>query len=287
MLGVARGASLEEQLRSGTDARRAEAALSLAERHSPAAVSALTEALSDPAREVRAAAGLALASIRDPASISALAGIVAAWVDPDLARCRRAALRTLAAFRGQEAAVALARALTTVQPDRPLGLEERSALLAVAYAEPAGTAAPLVVRALAALLSHDEDPVAERAASLLALFPAESQGPLARALRTATAPAVRRRAATALGSCRQGGAAGALVAALDDPAPEVRAAAAGSLGDMRDPSTADALQAAGRDRDETVRQAAGSALRKLDTVATYTNLAASFGVLAQRSPGSE
>ncbi|HEV2874500.1 MAG TPA: HEAT repeat domain-containing protein [Thermoleophilaceae bacterium] len=285
MLRVPRARSLEEQLRSGTDAKRAEAALTLAEDDSPATVSTLTGALGDPATEVRAAAGLALASMRDPASISALAEIVAGWADPDLARCRHAALRSLAAFRGQEAAVALARALATAQPDRPLGLQEHSALLAVAYAEPAGAAAPLVVRALVALLAHEEGPVAERAASLLTLFPSESQGPLARALRSATAPAVRRRAATALGACRQGAAVEALLAALEDPAAQVRAAAARSLGDMRDPAAAGALEAAGGDGDETVRQAARSALRKLGTVASAANLAASFGVLAQRSSG--
>jgi HEAT repeat protein len=230
MLGVARAQSLEEQLRSGTDSERAEAALTLAQQDSPVAASALTEALSDTAPEVRAAAGIALASLRDPASIAALAEIVAGWEDPELARCRRAALRTLTAFRGQEAAVALARALATVHPYRRVGLEEHSALLAVAYSEPAGAAAPLVVRALVPLLAHDEDPVAERAASLLTLFPAESHGPLARTLRMATAPAVRRRAARALGACRQSAAVSALLAALRDPAAEVRAAAARSLG---------------------------------------------------------
>ena len=189
MVTAARGRSLEQQLRSGTDAKRAEAALRLAEHDSPAAVSALTEALSDPAREVRAAAGLALASLRDPASIPALAAIVAGWDEPGLARCRRAALRALTAFRGPEAAVELARALATVRADRPLGLQEQSALLAVAYAEPAGEAAPLVVRALVSLLAHE--PAAEHATALLTLFPAESHGPLARALRTATAPEVR------------------------------------------------------------------------------------------------
>ena len=285
MLGVARGHSLEGQLRSGTDEKRVEAALALAEHDSPAAVSALCKALSDPAVPVRATAGLALASLRDPASIPALAEIVAGWDGSELAHSRRAALRTLSAFRGQEAAVALARALATVRPDRPLGLQEHSALLAVAYAEPAGAAAPLVVRALVALLAHAEDPVAERAVSLLRLFPAESHGPLARVLRTASAPAVRRRAATALGACRQGAAVEALMAALEDPAAEVRAAAARSLGDMRDPATAGALETAGGDGDETVRQAARSALRKLGTVATATNLAACFGGMAQRSPG--
>jgi HEAT repeat protein len=247
MLAVARGRSLEEQLQFGSEAKRAEAALTLAEQESPAAVSALTGALADPSLPVRSAAGLALARLRDPASIAALAEIVAGWDDPGLARCRGAALRTLAAFRGQQAAVELARALVTVRPDRPLGLQERSALLAVAYAEPAGAAAPLVVRALVALLGHEDDPLAERAASLLTLFPAESQGPLARALRTASSAQVRRRAATAIGACRQDAAVAALVTALEDPAPAVRAAAARSLGEMRDPAMVVALQTAGGD----------------------------------------
>jgi HEAT repeat protein len=283
MVSVARGRSLEEQLRSGTDAKRAEAALRLAEHDSPTAVSALTEAMSDRAMEVRAAAGLALASLRDPATIPALAEIVAGWDEPGLVRCRRAALRALAAFRGQAAAVELARALVTVRADRPLGLQEQSALLAVAYAETAGEAAPLVVRALVSLLAHD--PAAEHATGLLTLFPAESHGPLARVLRTAAAPEVRGRAATALGACRQDAAVAALVAALEDPAPEVRAAAASSLGNMRDPATAVALEAAGGDGDAGVRQAARSALGKLGTVATATNMAGSIRVLAQRSAG--
>jgi HEAT repeat protein len=285
MLATARARNPVEQLRSGTVAKRAEAALALAELDSPEAVSALTEALSDPDVRVRAAAGLALASLRDPASAAVLAEIVAGWDDPAVAHCRRAALRTLVAFRSQEAAVALAGALATVRPDRPLGLQERSALFAVTYAEPAGLAAPRVVQALVALLEHEEAPAAERAASLLALFPAESHGPLIRALRSAAAPDVRRRAAQALGACRQDAAVAALVAALDDPAPQVRATAASSLGHMRDPATAVALQAAGRDGDEGVRDAARSALRKLGTVASATQMAAGFGVLAQRSPG--
>jgi HEAT repeat protein len=278
-VSVARGLSLEEQLRSGTDAKRAEAALRLAKQDSPSAVSALTDALSDHATEVRAAAGLALASLRDPASIPALAEIVAGWNDPGLARCRRAALRALAAFRGQEAAVELARALATARADRPLGLQEQSALLAVAYAEPAGEAAPLVVRALVALLAHE--PAAEHATALLTLFPAESHGPLGRALRTAPAPEVRRRAATALAACRQDAAVSALVAALEDPAPEVRAAAADSLGNMRDPATAVALEAAGVDGDARVRQAARLALRKLGKAAAARSVAAGFAALTQ------
>jgi HEAT repeat protein len=279
-----RGRDLAEQLRSGSDVKRAEAALALAEFDSPEATTALTDALADARPDVRAAAGLALASLRDPASIAALAEIVAGWDHPVLARCRRAALRTLTVFRGQDAAVALARALATVRPDRPLGLQEHSALLAVAYAEPAGAAAPLVVRALVALLGHGDEAVAERAASLLGLFPAESHGPLARALRTGRAPEVRRRAATALGACRQDAAVAALVAALRDPAPEVRAAAASSLGDMRDPATAVALRDAGGDPDESVREAARSALARLGTVATATRMAAGLGVLAHPSP---
>jgi HEAT repeat protein len=271
-------------LRTATAARRAEGALALAELDAPESVEALTESLADPDLEVRAAAGLALASLRDPDSVAALAGIVAGWDHPALARCRRAALHTLVAFRNQEAAVELARALATARA-APLDLDERSALLAVAYAEPAGVAAPRVVRTLVALLAHEQRPVAERAASLLMLFPAESHGPLARALRTAADPEVRRRAAEALGACRQDAAVTALVTALEDPVSGVRAAAARSLGDMRDPATAVALQAAGGDGDEGVREAARAALRKLGTVASATSMAAGFGVLARRSPG--
>jgi HEAT repeat protein len=265
-------------------AKRTKGAAALAEVDSPESVASLTEALADPDLNVRAASGLALAGLRDPASIAALAAIVAAWDHPELACARRAALHTLIAFRAQEAAVELARALATIQ-SAPLDLQERSALLAVAYAEQAGVAAPRVVRALVALLAHEEQPVAERAASLLMLFPAESHGPLARALRTAAAPEVRRRAAQALGACRQDTAVAALVTALEDPAPAVRAAAARSLGDMRDPATAVALQAAGGDGDEGVREAARLALRKLGTVATATGIAAGFRVPAQRSSG--
>jgi HEAT repeat protein len=271
-------------LRSATAAKRAEGALALAEHDSPESVEALTETLADPDVEVRAAAALALASLRDPDSVAALAGIVAGWGSPALARCRRAALHTLVAFRTEEAAVELARTLATVRA-ASLDLEERSALLAVAYAEPSGVAVPRVVRTLVALLAHEEEPVAERAASLLMLFPAESHAPLARALRTAGDPNVRRRAARALGACRRDAAVAALVAALEDQAPGVRAAAARSLGDMRDPATAAALQAAGGDGDESVREAARSALRRLGTVATATSMAASFRVLAHNSSG--
>jgi HEAT repeat protein len=223
--------------------------------------------LDDPDLDVRAAAGLALASLRDPASVAELAAIVAGWHHPELARARRAALHTLIAFRTQEAAVELARALATFH-SAPLELQERSALLAVAYAEQAGMAAPRVVRALVALLGHEEPPVADRATSLLMLFPAESHGPLERALRTGATPEVRRRAAQALGACRQDTAVSALVSALEDPEPAVRAASARSLGDMRDPATAVELRAAGGDGDEDVREAARSALRKLRTVAS-------------------
>jgi HEAT repeat protein len=271
-------------VRSARPAKRARGALAMAEVDSPESVESLTETLADPDLDVRAAAGLALASLRDPASIPALAAIVAGWDHPDLARARRAALHTLIAFRAQEAAVELARALATSH-SAPIDLHERSALLAVAYAEQAGVAAPRVVRALVTLLAHEEHHVAERATSLLMLFPAESHGPLARALRTAAAPDVRRRAAEALGACRQDRAVRALVTALEDPAPAVRAAAARSLGDMRDPATAVALHAAGGDGDEGVREAARAALGKLGAVATATGMAAGLGVLAQRSPG--
>jgi HEAT repeat protein len=271
-------------MRSPTTAQCAKGTLALAGVDSPESVESLTAALDDNNIDVRAAAGLALASLRDPASIAPLAAIVAGWDRPELVRARRAALRALIAFRAQEAAVELARSLATAHP-APLDLQERSALLAVAYSEQAGVAAPRVVRTLVALLAHEEPTVAERATSLLMLFPAESNGPLARALRTGENPEVRRRAAQALGACRQDAAVAALVGALEDPAPAVRAAAAHSLGDMRDPATAAALRTAGGDGDEGVREAARSALLKLATVATATSMAAGLGVLAPRSPG--
>jgi HEAT repeat protein len=259
-------------------------ALALAELDSPAAVESLIEALSDPDPSVRTAAALSLAGLRDPASVPALAAIVATWDDPAFARCRRAALHTLAAFRTVEAAVELARALAGARPGA-LDLHERAALMAVAYAEPSGVAAPRVVRALVALLGHEDDAVCKRAVSLLMLFPSESHGPLARALRTAAVPGVRRRAAQALSASRQDAAVAALVTALRDPDAGVRAAAAESLGDMRDPATAIALHAAGGDGDETVREAARSALHKLGTVATATTIAAGCGLAAHRPAG--
>jgi HEAT repeat protein len=272
-------------LRAPNAVKRAQGALALAERDSPESVEALTRMLADRDPDVRAAAGLALASLRDPASTPALAQIVASWTGAELAGPRRAALKALIAFRTQEAAVELARALATVCPAPPLDLQERSALLAVAYAEAAGVAAPRVVRTLVALIPHEEQTVADRAADLLMLFPAESHGPLARALRTADDPNVRRRAAKALGACRHDAAVAALVTALEDQAPGVRAAAACSLGEMRDPATAVALQAAGGDDDRGVREAAQSALRKLGTVASARNVAAGLGVPAQRPAG--
>jgi HEAT repeat protein len=223
-----------------------------AELDSSAAVLALTEALADRDPKARIAAALTLAGLGEPASIPALARIVADWDEAALARCRRAALHTLVAFGTEEAAVELARALATAGRE-PLDLQERSALLAVAYAEPSGVAAPRVVRALVALLAHNEQAVAERAASLLMLFPSESHGPLARTLRTASGPDVRRKAARALGACRQDAAVAALVTALGDG-------------------------------DEGVREAARSALQRLGTVASATGIAARFGLAAQRSP---
>jgi HEAT repeat protein len=236
-------------MRSASTAKRAKRMLGLAKLDSSDAVGAFTEALADPDLEVRATAAIALASLRDPASTAALAGIVAGWEDPRLARSRRAALHTLVAFRTRAAAVELARALASVRTASPPDLDERSALLAVVYAEPAGMAAPLVVRALESLLAADDEPVADRAAALLMLFPAESNGPVARTLRTAAAPSVRRRAAQALSACRQDVAIAALVEALKDRAPGVRAAAASSLGEVRDSATAGPLQAASADGD--------------------------------------
>jgi HEAT repeat protein len=270
--------------RSPTAARRPGDAPAPAEVDSPRAVAELTEEVADPDPEVRAAAGLALAGLRDPASIPALAGIVASWDDPALERCRRAALHRLVAFRTEEAALELAQALTTAGP-APLDLDARSALLAVAYAEPSGVAARTVVRALVRKLGHADQPVADRAAALVKLFPFESHGPLVRALRTASGSAVRRRAAEALGACRQGTAVAALVAALEDPDTAVRAAAAHSLGDVREPATAVALNAAKVDRDQSVREAARSALQKLGTIGGARGVPAGFSLAAQRSPG--
>jgi HEAT repeat protein len=268
--------------RGATAAGHAADTLALAEADSPVAVDALTAALADSDLEVRQAAGLALAGLRDPTSIPALAEIVAGWQEPALARCRRAALHTLVAFRTEEAAVGLAHALVRAGP-APLELEERSALLAVAYAEAAGVAAPRVVRALLPLLGHADEAIGERAASLLMLFPSESHRPLARTLRTASAPEARRRAARALSACRQDGAVWALVDALQDRQATVREAAARSLGDMRDPGTVVALRAAVHDGDQRVREAARSSLHKLDTVATAAGIAVGISLVTQRS----
>jgi HEAT repeat protein len=271
--------ALIERTRSGgTPTLRAEAVQALARFDSAQAVDALTKALDDPAVEVRATAGIALAGLRDPASTGALAAIVALWSQPALAACRQAALRALTAFRSEAAAVELARALTAVQPDHPLGLDEQAALLTVVYAEPSGVAAPRVVRTLVALLEHRDSSVADRAAALLELFPAESHGPVSRALRTGASPAARRWAAAALRACRQEAAVAALVAALDDPAAEVRRGAARSLGDLRDPIASAALQAATTDPDEGVRKAAASALVALGAMAAATRVAAGFGM---------
>jgi HEAT repeat protein len=268
------------RLRSGrTPADRAAAALALAGVDSADATAALSAALTDGDPRVRSSAALALASLRDPASTAALARVVAGWTHPSLARCRRAALRTLVAFRSEQAAIELAHALAAAAPAEPLGLEERSALLAVVYAEPTGVAAPRVVRALVALLAHEDAATADRATVLLELFPAESYSALARTLRTARSPDARRRAATALRCCRQDEAVSALVSGLEDAIPEVRAAAARSLSEMRDPAAAVALHVAAEDADEQVREAARSALTSLGAVATATGLAARFAPL--------
>jgi hypothetical protein len=214
--------------------RRVRNPLALSDQDSPDALSA---ALGDPDPDVRAGAALALARLRDPASIPALARIVASWDEPALARCRRAALHALVSFHTEEAAVELARALATGSPGG-LDLPKRSALLAVAHAEPSGVAVSRVVRALVALLAHEDQAVTERAASLLMLFPSASHRTLARTLRTAPEADVRRKAAQALGACRQDAAVAALVSALGDPAACVRAAAAHSLREKGAAATA-------------------------------------------------
>jgi HEAT repeat protein len=157
-------------------------------------------------------------------------------------------------------------------------------MLAVTYAEPSGVAALRVVRALVSLLAHENETVAERAVSLLMLFPSESSRPLACTLRAECSPDVRRRAAQALGACRQDMAVNALVTALRDPAPGVRAAAARSIP-WRHARPRDGRRphAAGGDTDEGVREAPRSALQELGTAATATSIAAGFGLVAQRS----
>jgi HEAT repeat protein len=264
-----------ERLRSGrTSDDRVAAALALAEIDSPESVAALSNALGDRSQEVRTVAALVLADLRDPTSTAALARVVATWTDQSLIVCRRAALRRLAAFRSEDAALELTQALVTCAPEAPLGLEERSALLAVVYAEPMGAAATRVVRALVALLWHDDDDRADRAALLLELFPSESCGPLARTLRSARPVGARRRAAQAVRVCRGDDAISALVAALSDRAPAVRAAAARSLGEIRAPTAVSALHRTARDPDDAVREAARSALADIDVVATPTEMAA-------------
>jgi HEAT repeat protein len=253
-------------VRSAIAAKRADTP-ALTQLNSPDSVAALSKALADPNPNVRARAAVALAELRDPATIPALARIIATWRGPALARCRRAVLRALLTFGTEEAAVELTRALAAAGPG-PVDLQERSALLAVSYAEPSGFVVPRVVRALIALLADEDAPVAERAVSLLMLFPSESHRPLVRALRASSRPDVRRRAAQALSVCRQEAAVTALVAALKDPAPRVRAAAAASLGGVCDSATAIALQAARGDLDERVQEAARSALDNLATLRT-------------------
>jgi len=270
------------RLRSGrSPADRAAAALALVDHDHPDATSALAGALADTSPQVRANAALALASLRDPASIPALARVVAGWTGESQARCRRASLRTLAAFRSEEAAVELAAALAATSSDTPLGLEDRSALLSVVYAEPTGLAGARVVRTLIGMLAHEDALAADRAAQLLELFPAESYRPLARTLRSGRSPEMRRRAASALRACRHDEAISALLAALGDSVPAVRASAARSLGEMRDPAAAAALHSASEDADPGVREAARSALGELGTVAAATGLAAGFGPLVR------
>jgi HEAT repeat protein len=278
------GPELIARLRSGrTPRQRADAAQELAAVDSKDVVMALVEALGDPDPEVRVDAGIALASLRDPATIPVLAAIVARWTAPALTRPRGAALRTLVAFRSPQAAVTLARALAQGGSDPSPDLNDRSALLAVVHAEPGGTAGPLVVRALAAMLSEAHERVAERAGGLLELFPADIPGPLVRVLRTAKAPAVRRRAVRALRACRSSEAVAALIGALSDPAPEVRAEAARVLQDVRDPAAVEALHDAAGDSDEDVRRTAEAALGALGAVATAAGMASRFAPLPNPS----
>jgi HEAT repeat protein len=182
----------------------------------------------------------------------------------------------LTAFRSELAAVALGDALVEVRPGAELSIEDKSTLLGVAYAEPTGVAAARVIRTLAATLERDDEPAADRAGALLELFPVESVGPLVRTLRTARAPAARRRAARSLHVCRHDDAVGALVGALTDKAPEVRVAAAESLGEIRDPLALEPLSAASADPDRAVRQAAQSAAAALGVVARAAGVAAAL-----------
>jgi HEAT repeat protein len=277
-------ADLIARVRSGrTPRQRAQATQELAALDSADSVAALVEALGDPDPEVRIGAGLALASLRDPATVPVLAAIVARWTAPALARPRGAALRTLVAFRSPQAAVTLARALAQSDGDPTPALSDSSALLAVVHAEPGGTACPLVVRALASLLGDAHERTAERAACLLELFPADIPGPLVRVLRTAKAPAVRRRAVRALRACRSSEAVNALIRALDDGSSEVRAEAARVLQDVRDPAAVEALQGAAGDSDEDVRRSAEAALGTLGAVATAAGMAARFAPLPRTS----
>jgi HEAT repeat protein len=282
---TARGGDPLSRLRSGQAPRdRAAAALALAELDSAEAVAALTVALDDRAAEVRVNAALALASLRDPASIPALARIAAQWLEPELERCRQAALVTLSAFRSEAAAVAVARALVGGRRTTPLSVEDRSILLGVAYADPSGVAAARVVRTLVPLLAGDDDGNGERAAGLLELFPNESRALLVRTLRTDAGAKVRRRAAQALRVCRHDEAVSALLLALTDSAGEVRAAAARSLGDIRDPAAVEPLCIAAADADPRVRDAAQSALAALGAVGTAAGMVAGFAPVDRKRP---
>ena len=259
-------------------AGRAAAALELAGVDSPDSVARLTEALADPAVEVRANAALALASLRDPEAIPALAAIAAGWVAPPFARCRQAALGALATFRSERAAIELAEALLVACPGKQLTLEHRSILLGVTYADPGGRAAARVVRTLMVALEGGRGLAGDRAATLLELFPAESEAPLVRTLRFASNPAARRRAAKTLRVCRHDDAVAALIEALDDRAAFVRATAARALGEMRDPISLQPLSTAAADPHPDVRDAARAALASLGTVAAVREAAgAAFG----------
>jgi HEAT repeats/PBS lyase HEAT-like repeat len=211
------------------------AGVAVADFDEPRVVRALCAALEEPDETVRTAIVRSLASLRDPASIPYLAVAVASWTAPRLAPPRRAALEGLIHFVKRGACTALATALGATR-GRPSAHGGRSGGPRYdgagrghgCWCGPRGTSSGPAAERRARR-------VAARAEALLAIFPAESVGPLTRELRPGRA---RGRATRALGATSSGEAVEALIAALQDEPGEVPASAARALGAVGDPIAA-------------------------------------------------